>query len=384
MRDGRVAVEDGRVVWVGRAAERDAEGPLRDLGKGILLPGLVNAHCHLELSHLRGLLQETRRGFVGWVECLIEARDAQAPDELARANWKRALQELEDSGTVAVGDVSNTLAHIDLLEASRVIAVVFHELLGWDPDRADLLFRTASARAADLAARGLSRTRIRLAAHAPHSVAPALLSALVERGGPAAIHLAESEAEVRFLSSGDGPWAEFLQRRGLGLVPFAPPGASPVRYLDGLGALPPGLVAAHCVNVDRSDRAVLAERGVFVAVCPRSNENLGVGLPPVAQMLHDGVRLCLGTDSLASVESLDLMEDMAALHRAMPEVPAEVLVRMATLGGARALGLSDLGAIAPGRRAALAFVPTEGTVDDPLAFLVSGSARATRVPLCGD
>ena len=376
LRDGRVTVAEGRIVWVGRAGDAgEPAAPLRDLGPGVLLPGLVNAHCHLELSHLGGALRGAD-GFVGWVEALVEAR-AQAAEADVREGTRRGIAELVSTGTVAVGDVSNRLAHLDLLEASGLDAVVFHELLGWDPARADALLAEADRRAAEVERLGL-RARVRLAAHAPHSVSPELLAGLVARGGPAAIHLAESPEESVFLARGNGAWADFLQRRGLGHVAFVPPATTPVRYLDAAAAMPAGLVAAHCVHVDERDRELLARRGVHVAVCPRSNRALGVGIPPVPELRRAGVRLCLGTDSLASVPSLDLAADMAALQREFPELDPAVIVEMATRGGARALDLPDLGTLAAGQRAALAFAVAERAPDDPLAFLVSGEARVER------
>jgi aminodeoxyfutalosine deaminase len=378
IRDGLVAVESGRIAWVGGPVSAGRpSGTVRELGGGVLLPGLVNAHCHLELSHLAAAREQARQGFVAWVEALVERRSREDPAD-ARARTQAALEELTSTGTVAVGDVSNALGHLELLDASGLEAVVFYELLAWDPARADAVLADARRRVAEAARRGV-RTPVRLAAHAPHSVSPPLLRALGREGGPAAIHLAESAAEQRFLDGGDAEWSAFLARRGLGHVAFAPPRTTPVRYLDGLGALPAGLVAAHCVHVDAEERALLARRGVFVAVCPRSNRNLGVGIPPVPEMLAAGVEVCLGTDSLASAQSLDLLQDAAALRREFPSLAPAAIVRMATAAGARALGLGDLGAIAPGRRAALAFAPAPRVIDDPLGFLVSGRARARRV-----
>ncbi len=374
LRDGAVAVADGLVTWVGPRAEAPP-GTVRDLGSGVLMPGLVNAHCHLELSWLAGCLP-TEAGFVAWVDALVDARADERADRVREAA-SAALAELEATGTVAVGDVSNTLAHLDLLEGSGLRAVVFLELLGWDPEAAGRMWDRAVALRARAPAGG--RVRVRLAAHAPHSVSPALLERLRSEGGPAAIHLAEAEAESRFLRDGGGEWKEFLERRGVGHVRFEPPGTSPVRYLDRLGALPQGLVAAHCVRVDARDLRLLADRGVHAVVCPRSNQALGVGLPRLPDLLRAGVPLALGTDSLASAPSLDLLQDAAVLHRAFPEVPPATLVRMGTLGGAEALRRPELGAIAPGRPAALAFAGAPETPPDPLAFLVSGRARATRL-----
>jgi len=378
IRDGFVAVEQGRIAWVGGGADAGRPaGAVRDLGRGVLLPGLVNAHCHLELSHLASVREHAPEGFVAWVEALVQRRSGADPAD-ARSRTQAALEELKTTGTVAVGDVSNALGHLDLLDASGLAAVVFYELLAWDPARADAVLEDARRRVADIVRRGV-RTPVRLAAHAPHSVSPPLLRALAREGGPAAIHLAESAAEQRFLDGGDAEWSAFLGRRGLGHVGFAPPRTTPVRYLESLGALPPGLVAAHCVHVDADERALLARRGVFVAVCPRSNRNLGVGIPPVPEMLAAGVEVCLGTDSLASADSLDLLEDAAALRREFPSLEPADIVRMATATGARALGLGDLGVIARGRRAALAFAAAAEALADPLDFLVSGHARAQRV-----
>ena len=378
LRDGRVAVEEGRIVWVGSAGDSAApSGPVHDLGPGVLLPGLVNAHCHLELSHLAGRVP-FGGGFVAWVEALVAARANDAEAEV-RAGAAAAIRAMEEGVTVAVGDVSNHLLHLDLLAAGHLESVVFLELLAWDPARAAATLEWADGRVAALAGALASNVRLRLAAHAPYSVSPALFAGLVSRGGPAAMHLAESPAESQFLATGEGDWRGFLERRGLGHVAFDPPGLSPVGYADGLGALRPGLVAAHGVQVDGSDRALLARRGVFVALCPRSNRNLGVGVAPAAKLLAAGVRLCLGTDSLASVESLDVLEDAVLLHRQFPDLDPALIVRMATLGGAEALALPDLGAIVPGRRAALAFAPAAAVPEDPHHHLLSGQARLQRV-----
>ena len=374
-----MAIADGRVTWVGQAGEPgEPGGRVHDLGPGVILPGLVNAHCHLELSHLGGLADRAPAGFVPWVESLMDQRGRTTPDE-ARSATRRAIRQLESTGTVAVGDVSNALAHLDLLEESHLRAggVPAQELV--EHDRAETILAGASD-VMTIASRPELRTRVKIAAHAPYSVSPELLAGIVLRGGPAAMHLAESPDETRFLAHGDGEWRSFLARRGLGHVRFEPPGVSPVAHVDALGGLREGTVAAHCVQVDDSDCALLARRGVYVAICPRSNRSLRVGMAPVRRLLDAGVRLCLGTDSLASAPTLDLMADMALLQSQFPELAPEVIVRMATRGGAEALGLPELGAIEPGRSADLAFVPASVSPSDPLRFLTSGAAQAGPLP----
>lgn len=378
LRDGRVAVRGGRIAWVGRAGDPgEPGGELRDLGPGILLPGLVNAHCHLELSHLAGQLP-FGAGFVPWVEGVVERRGRFAEDEV-RSATAAAVRFLEERGTVAVGDVANALGHLDLLAVSRLSAVVFLELLAWDPAKAESVLSWADERLCGVVPTLRPGLEVRLAAHAPHSVSPALLRLLAARGGPAAIHLAESPDETAFLADGGGQWPAFLEKRGLGDVAFSPPGASPVRYADGLGVLHPRLVAAHGVQVDAADREVLARRGVHVVLCPRSNRNLGIGTADVPALLGAGVRLALGTDSLASVETLDVLDDAVLLHRQFPDLDPAAVVRTATLGGAEALGFEDLGAITAGKRAALAFAAATSPPAEPYELLLSGEARLRAV-----
>ena len=370
IRNGRVAVEQGRVAWVGSGGDASApDGPVHLLGPGVLMPGLVNAHCHLELSYLRGRLPKGA-GYVPWIESVVLARGSATEEQMAAAT-AAGVVELKQCGTVAVADVSNTLGSVAPLRAARMRGVVLHELLAWDPAVAEPAFIAGRARMPEAA----DQVDVRLAAHAPHSVSRKLFGMLVAEGGPAGLHLAESADEVEFLHDGDGAWGAFLERRGLGHVRFTPPRQTPVEYADAMGALHPHLIAAHCVQAQPSDLAILARRRVHVALCPRSNASLGVGLPPLPEMLAAGVRVCVGTDSLASVDTLNVLDDVAVLHEAFPDVPPRTLVEMATRNGADALGLADVGTIAPGLAAALAYAPSATPPNDPEAFVVSGRAR---------
>jgi cytosine/adenosine deaminase-related metal-dependent hydrolase len=384
IRDGCVAVEAGRIVWVGRFGASHAlaisSARVHDLGQGVLLPGLVNAHTHLELSHLAGKIAPTGDGFAGWAEAVVASRGRFGREQTLAA-CESAIRGLEASGTVAVGDVSNTLTGLEALSRSSLSAVVFLELLAWDPGSAMATLDWGERVLQEH--RGAERPglKLRLAAHAPHSVSPELLCQLSARGGPGAIHLAESREEAEFVASGTGPWPAFLAARGLGHVRFAPSGKSPVRYCDSLGVLHSRLVAAHGVQVDAADRRLLADRGVHVVLCPRSNRTIGVGQADVPSLEAAGVKLALGSDSLASAPSLDVLEDAVLLHRQFPELTSRGILRMATLGGASALGFHELGAIEPGRRAAFAYAPADVAPRDPEAFLLSGEAQLERAVL---
>jgi aminodeoxyfutalosine deaminase len=378
IRDGALAVRDERIVWVGRrGAAGQPGGRERALGAGVLIPGLVNAHTHLELSACAGRL-DGAQGFADWVRALVALRPVLEREAL-RDGVRAALASLETYGTVAVGDVTNRLEDLDLLAAAPLDAVVLHEVIGWASCAAGEIAAQARARVAQARATwGGARLRVRLAAHAPHSVSPELLAALADDGGLASIHLAESEAETRFLLDGGGEWAAFLTQRDLGGVAFVAPGLSPVAYLERLGVLRSGLVAVHCVQVDETDARLLADRGIAVVLCPRSNRRLVGRLAPLPLLLRAGLLPALGTDSLASVETLDLREEMRLLDEVFPEVGRDLLLRMATWAGAAALGLEDLGALAPGYRAALAYAPASIAVDDPFEHLF---ARATPLQL---
>ena len=293
-----------------------------------------------------------------------------------RAATAAAIRFLEERGTVAVGDVSNALGHLDLLSASRLSAVVYLELLSWDPAKAEAVLAFAEQRRAEVAASLRPGVEVRLAAHAPHSVSPALFRLLVGRGGPAALHLAESPDETAFLADGGGAWPGFLERRGLGHVAFAPPGLSPVRYADRLGALHPRLVAAHGVQLDAVDREILA-RG---AACTWSSARAATATWAWARRRAGapGRRVCASRSAptawRAPRRSTSWTTPCCCTGSSRRLDPAAI-VRMATLGGAEALGLDDLGAIAPGKRAALAFAPASGAEADPHEFLLSGEAR---------
>lgn len=396
-RDAALAVAAGRIAWRGPFADArrlQPGAPVLDLGAGVLLPGFVNAHCHLELSHLaelcpaydpQGLLvhapaDPTGAAFVSWVRALV-ARRARATHEAATAACARAIASLEAGGTVALGDVSNTLLSLDPLAASSLSAVVFHELIGWDPASADAVLAAADARLAALPQATLAGAgvQVRLAAHAPYSVSAPLFAGLLARGGPASLHLAESPAESLFVRTGSGPWPSFLRERGLDAVPVAPTGKSVVQSMDDLGLLRPGLLAVHATQASPDDVALLAARGVRVALCPRSNLALQVGLPPLPDLLAAGVDVCVGSDSLASAPTLDVLDDVRLLARAFPDVPAARLTEMATGAGARALGLVDLGSLSVGRRAALAWVPAAGALADPYAHVLHTDQPAHRV-----
>jgi cytosine/adenosine deaminase-related metal-dependent hydrolase len=219
-----------------------------------------------------------------------------------------------------------------------------------------------------------------LAAHAPFSVGRAAFAALdaairASFDGPRSIHLAESSDELEFLLTGRGAWRDLLERVGRWVPGWVPPACGPVDYLDRVGWLRPGLIVVHGVQLTDAELALLVGRGVTLVTCPRSNVWTGVGPPPIDRFIRSGVRLALGTDSLASTPDLNLFAELELMRRLAPSVSARRLLACATIRGAEALGFADeLGQIAPGRRAALIAVRVPRDVSDVEEYLVGGIA----------
>ncbi len=377
VRNGWVDVADGVIRAVGG---RSAPGPSAhpaveiDLGDVALLPGLVNAHTHLELSG-HGDASPPAKSMPAWARTLVER--VIAGGGLRTEAIPDAVTQLHAAGTILVGDIGNTPAALAALEAGPVDAVLFREQIGFNvgPDEAEATAQRLAEQIAERASGGGGdRLMLRGAAHAPYSVSPALFRALVDRvPGPRAVHLAESREEVDFLRDGEGPWRGFLEWRGRWKPAWEPPGTGPVDYLARLGWLRDDTLVVHGVQFGPDDLKRLAAAGTTLVTCPRSNQWTGAGEPPVADFYASGVRVAIGTDSLASVPDLNLFGELAELHRLAPAVPASRLLRSATLDGAAALGRGAvLGAIAPGRRAALIAVEAPGAVDDVEQYLVRG------------
>jgi aminodeoxyfutalosine deaminase len=377
IRGGWVAVDGGRVAALGAGPSPAADASDVDLGAVALMPGLVNAHTHLELSHLRDRVPPAA-AFVDWVQHIIETRrrtsDGDAP--AIEAAIVGAIAEATVTGTAVVGDISNTLATVAPLEASALAGVVFFELIRFraaDPEQV-----VDEARRKMAACGGTDRVRLRLAAHAPYSVAPLVFRAIAEtmrHDGltPCSVHLSESAEEVEFIRTGRGPWRALLEALGSWDPGWTPPGGTPVEFLDACGFLGEGVVAVHGVQMSRADLERLASRGVTLVTCPRSNAHTGAGRPPIEEFYASGVRVAVGTDSLASAPDLSVFAELAAIRRLAPSVPARRLLDSATQQGARALGFdADYGTIAPGKSARLIAVTVPPDIEDVEEYLVSG------------
>jgi cytosine/adenosine deaminase-related metal-dependent hydrolase len=363
--DGAVAVADGRIAALGPAAEiRElqrtgglGEGAMRyyDHGEGAIIPALVNTHLHLEFTMLRGAIPP-QTNLPTWLQAAIEAFMALSPEEIDHG-IRDGITELQRFGTILGAEISNTGRSLPLLAASDLEFHYFFECLGFD-----LLTETPLADDFPfLAQPRLDTLPVSAAAHAPYSVSAPLFGRIKAwnrgQGRPTSVHLAESREEIHFLQHGNGPFQKLLACRGRWYEGFSPPGCSPAVYLDRLGFWDERTLAVHGVWLQSQDQELLARRGVWLALCPRSNLHTGAGFPDLMALQRAGLNLTLGTDSPASGQDLNLFREIKILQEHFPEIRLSDLLTMATMNGATALNRHDLGSLKPGKKAAMLFLP---------------------------
>ena len=368
--DGAVALDGDVVAAVGPRAEVEARfGPGETLD-AVLLPALVNAHTHLELSHLHGKVPGGA-GLADWVRLLIAAR-ADRPDRWPdpAASLAEAVLQLEEAGVAAVGDVTNGLASLPALREAGLAGTLFHEIFGFAPARAEAALaraRTARQEAGDPG----PALRIGTSPHGVYSTNPAVLARLLA-AGPASVHLAEDPDERAFCARAEGPFAQLNRALGAEFAPFA---TSPVAAVA--PHLRPDTLCVHCVDVDDDDVALLAASGATVVLCPRSNLHIRGALPDLPRLLAAGVRLAVGTDSLASSPSLSPLAELATLARGFPSVPAARLLPLAWNGAA--VGAPSVGRLAPGTSPGVLAAPLRGARPaDPARWLVAEYGASER------
>ncbi len=386
--DGEVVVEGGLIAAVRPC--RTPKNERRDFGDAVLMPGLVNAHSHLEYTALRGFLEDVP--FFPWIRALTAAKAALTSDDWL---WSARLGALEclAAGITTVGDNTDAGVTMRVLAESGLRGIVYQELFGID-DREPVapILDSLRAKVAVHQCLASNRVAVGISPHALYTIRPALFAAInayvAEEGLPTSIHIAESASESALTERGEGPFAEMYARRG---ITWEVPRSTPTRYAHDMGALGPNTLAVHCVHQTEEDIALLASTGASVIHCPKSNAKLGAGIAPLAAWLRTpGLRLGLGTDSAVSNNALDLFEEMRfalLMQRAVREeveaVTARDVIRLATLGGAEAMGLADrTGSLTPGKRADLIAVrldrPHAVPATDPYAALVY-AARADDV-----
>jgi cytosine/adenosine deaminase-related metal-dependent hydrolase len=359
--DSAVVISRGVIKTVGpskKISQRFRGHRVLRLNDAVLMPGLINTHTHLELPPL--LSQIKSRTFSGWILGLIRAKkllDDKDYSSSARENIKSLIR----NGTTTAGEICSHDISPALLKASGLRAVVFREIINMGPDgngrkSTTFKFPTPYERHSGLLTKGLSP-------HSPYTVSEAVLRSIkrvsLERNIRLAMHIAESKDEIKLMQRNQSGLEKLYEFAGWDLD-WAPRGATAFEYLRRIGFLPSGLLAVHAVQVTDEDIALIKKSKISVAHCPRSNEKIRVGTMPLKKFLDAGIHVGLGTDSLASVPNLNMWDEMRYAHKIHKKdgVTAEDIFKLATIGGAKALGLDkEIGTLEPGKKADLIAVP---------------------------
>lgn len=402
--DQAVALRGGRIAGVGPLAElrrRLSDARIVDLGRVALFPGLVNAHTHLEFSHLDRPLGAPGMPFSDWIGAVVDWRRAPPPADAERALAPhpvfRGLRESLAAGVTTIGEIATAGWPVrELIEQGAAASarlprvVAFRELLGL---RAERVVDNRAAGEEHLSLfENVDRDQLLpgLSPHAPYTVRPELFDWAVQiavgRGIPLAMHLAESPEELTLLRDGSGPLVERLQSLDAWDARAIPRGARPLVYLRRLAAAPRALVV-HGNYLDDEERRFLAAHRdrLSLVYCPRTHAYFGHPRYPLPELLTLGARVAVGTDSRASNPDLSLLAELRFVAARYPELSLAAVLRLGTSDAAAALGLEDrCGQIAVGLCADLFAIALESGVErDPLAALLHGEANVREVFLAG-
>jgi aminodeoxyfutalosine deaminase len=343
--NGCVVVQENQILEVGGiGASPTPDGQIIDHGDGILMPALVNAHTHISLSN--SARPHASRGFVKWVERLIKDRDRQSPHEAAQT-VQDGIAALKNSGTDLVGEFGPHIPVAAAFEAAGFQATVWTECLGNDRDLPPLPVSGKTIHHA-------------YAGHAPHTTSPTLLKRVhatdTHLRQRFCLHLAESREETAFLTDGRGDWADFMTHMGIDFSDWGCFGKRPVEATLEMGLLDQNTLAVHLLEINFKEMEAFVQTGAHVCLCPRSNWMLHRKLPNIDGFLKLGIQPALGTDSLASVSTLNLFDEMRFIHGRYPGLSPDVILGFGTINGARALGCPDMGSLRPGNRSAMIHV----------------------------
>jgi 5-methylthioadenosine/S-adenosylhomocysteine deaminase len=355
--DGAVLVaDDGRIAAIGAHSQVPAPPRARrvEFPDAVLVPGLVNTHTHLELTHLAG--RNPEREFSRWIRTIRALKDATTPEEFDHSA-EQGVRDCWTAGVTCVADTGSTGAPLRVLARLGARGIYYQEVFGPDPTDRTASLAELQAAVVRLGPVASARARLGVSPHAPYTVSEPLYRAVADfarrEALPLAVHLAESREETALVRDGAGSFAEALRARG---IPVEAHHCSPVQYLLQLGVLEraTGWLCIHCVQVDERDVGTLRDSGAAVAACPRSNRAHGHGTAPLAAFRATGITVGLGTDSVVSAGDLNLWAEAAAAG-----VEGEDALRLLTIEGARALGLEgEIGSLDVGKQADLAVFPS--------------------------
>jgi cytosine/adenosine deaminase-related metal-dependent hydrolase len=384
--DGAVAVDGREIRWVGRAAEAPS-GLAVELGAAVLMPGLVNVHTHLELTPMRGFLEDL--DFRPWILRLTKSREQVMTPERRRAAARAGIAEGLLAGITTYGDVSDSGESLNALVEMGVRGVMYREVFGPHPAQAAGAVAGLRADVERWRSHANDRVQVGVSPHAPYTVSDDLFVATAhlarELNLPLTVHIAESDAEQQLVVAGAGVFADAWRARGIAVEPRAP---SPIALLQRTGVLDTRVLLVHAVRAGADDLAMVRAAGASVAHCPASNAKLGHGAAPLLEMLAAGISVGLGSDSVASSNRMDLLDDarlavfQQRVRSGRPDAPtAGQMLHLATTGGAFALGIgAHTGTLEVGKAADLAAFALDPIRDLPAygpedALVYGGAGR---------
>jgi cytosine/adenosine deaminase-related metal-dependent hydrolase len=387
--EGVVTVEDGRIVAVGR--EPGVGCPVRDLGNVAILPGLINAHTHLEFSGLAAPLGAPGMSLPDWIRLVVAYR-RQMPEDSQREAIEHGAAECRASGSVALGEIATT-NYADSLADTLFDTTVFREIIGLKRELIDDRLAAARRYLAGRPQEGEVSSTARppgrgirpgISPHAPYSVHPELFDRLIklaaESHAPVAFHLAETREELELLATGGGPFRELLVGLGAWDETAIPRGTRPLDYLRRLPDRGVRGLVIHGNYLDDEEIEFVAAHAdrLTVVYCPRTHAYFGHARHPLPRLLAAGANVALGTDSRASNPDLNLLEEIRLVARQFPELSPATALELGTLRAARALGIDErLGSLEPGKLAALAIVPLPDTDVAPHRLLYESDRPAS-------
>ena len=341
--NGAVAVNGTKIYRIGTFEEIKALANVDkfiDLGNAVILPGLINIHTHLDLTNLHNRIKPTTN-FTHWVFQIVGARIRWKEEDYV-SSIEKGITLCVESGTTTVADIANTGYSFSVLKKSPLRKVVYKEVIDLNPDHAkDVLKKTQSELSTIIPDDLLS---IGLSPHAPYSVSRELYQAIaqfaVETDTPVCTHIAETRDEIEFLTKGTGSFPAFLKQIRAMPDNWQAPGLTPIQYLNKTGVLNSHPLLIHCNYVTDEEISLLKSSGASVAFCPRSHRFFGHTNHPVQKLLDTGINVGLGTDSLASNDTLSILDEIKYLSL-NNSIPPNILLTMATINGAKALGLES-------------------------------------------